>query len=362
MQRSQLTFYYKLFQSGTAATLLNLQLVCKIFNHVITVYEASICSNLSKSYLWAVDYGLGAQIIGTTTLKQLLWCAQLDVLVEFAANQQPWVPWPGCSHIYSLDSGTEYSKRLEHGLAIYQRSVKIADGSRATELQPRHPKLLHWLSPPSTVKAECEDVLKLYLQNLSRIEIFDYELLYLISYSHTRGLPVPRRCCETCRSMLRVPDTDPSLDTRGSGTANSLGPTSNIQRISELVASWAKRLLHFLQFFSFQRYNRFHADDKLEDEARLSISVREYQAIPLAIKIAALPMTHATRRTMGGNHSELTVVIHRYIEEMHPAEAKKARVIWLMAHEFETQTPKMVHRMINEMLGNGDCEEELIPC
>ncbi len=341
-----------IFESGNAATLLNLQIVCRRFSQLIAFYETSISTNLSKHYSWAAEYGLGAPFPGTKTTKQLLWCAQLDILLELSARFQPGPAWRPCSHLFSLTSGTELTRRLERGLAIYQRCLDIAERIQPTKMHWRNPKRVFWLSTSPKWKTLCENGHKKYIQGLSRADVFNYELLYLVAGRHTKG---PKGCCEECRTCVYKSNIEASPAAGKVKTASSSGSTLNGQQSINPAVSWAGKSSKSSKkrFASFWRENGIDADVRVIDDETPSVSWEVNQAIPLAVRIAALP-------TAPGDASKLPAVIHRYVEQLHPAETRKAYVIFHVAIEWTWYSPKEIHKSINRSLGHEDCERELI--
>ncbi len=342
----------QVFESGKAAALLNLQLVCKAFFKLIATYETSITSNLLRDYSWAAKYGLGAPVTGTRTIKQLLWCARLDVLSELARFVQGTPKWRRCCNLLSLNSGTELTKRLEHGLAVYQRCAAIAEDYHPTELQRRNPRRVFWLSALPKAKAVSEDIYKKYIEGLSQIDVFDYELLYEVS---ARNASMRVRRCHPCCIEIGGSNNEASLATRTPKTANISWPALCRQRSIDSVSLWIKTCPTLAKkvFASFRRDKDISADTSVEDEARPSITWEDYRATPLGIRIAALPVTPR------GN-DELPTVMHRYIWSLHPTMALKADHIFQVADICTWPFPMHIRKSINHDLGNGYCQGELI--
>lgn len=342
----------QVFESGNAATLLNLELVCKAFYKLIATYETSICSNLARNYSWAAEYGLGAPVVGTRTIKQVLWCAQLDVLFELAAHFHGTSRSRSCSHLFSLNSRAELAKRLEHGLAVYQRCADMAEETHSTELQRRYPGRVYWLSALPNAEAVSQEIYKEYIERLSQIDLFDYELLYGVSIRHAR---VRLKCCPPCRTKIRGSNIEASLAAKKPKTASILGLALKRPRSIDPVFLWIKRCPKLARelFASFRRETYINGDTSVVDEARPSVTWEDYRAMPLAIRIAALPVTLR-------NDSELPAVMHRYIERLRPTEARKAYLIFQVANRWTWGSPREIHESINYDLGNGYCQRELI--
>lgn len=342
----------QVFESGSVAALLNLQLVCKTFFKLIATYETSISSNLSRGYSWTAEYGLGAPVTGTRTIKQLLWCAHLDVMFELATHFQGTRRGQRCSHLFSLNSGTELTKRLEHGLAVYQRCAAIVEDHHPTELQRKNPRRVFWLCALPKAKAINKNIYKIYIGGLSQIDVFDYELLYQLSARHARAR---LRCCPPCCTNIRGSNNETSLATRKPKTEGISWPALCRQRNNDLVSLWIKSCQTMAKnvFALFRRDKDINTDTSVEDEARPSITWEDYRVMPLGIRIAALP---AAPR----DDHELPTMMHQYIRSQHFIEARKAYIIFNVADRWTWYSPMQIHESINNDLGNGHCHWELV--
>ena len=323
-----------IFESGNAAILLNLEVVCKTFQRLIALYDTSLAKNMLRKYLWSSDYPLRDGVFRARGPKQLLlWCAQLDVLVDLAEYNQGPLKWPECSRLCSLSAGTELSRSLEHGLAIYQRCALISNHPESQISRQKRRNLRSGFKlPGSTREPEpiytmYRDFYQKYIQRLSQIDLFDYELLYRISsgyFLRSQG------CFGTCRSSGYTSRREILVAVAKLRTASISDPTPTRQQNRNQVIRWTER-------FSKLWENAFGT----RVAERSSLSWEQYRAIPLAIRIAALPITQDNAGT-SWNHYELSTVMHRYINVKHPIEARQAYDFHEVSHYLELNPPSTI--------------------
>ncbi len=332
-----------IFESGNAATLLNLEVVCKTFKRLIALYGSSLSKKILRKYLWSSDYPLHDGVFPATEPRQLLlWCAQLDVLVDLAEYNQGPLKWSECSRLCSLSSETELSRSLEHGLAIYQRCALIANSpeSQLSRQKQRNLRSGFKLSgssrKPEPIYARYNDILQKYMDRLSHVELFDFELLHRIStgyFLRSQG------CFGTCRSSGYTSRREILVAIAKLRTASILGPASNRQQSRIPVIRWTDQFLKLSKNIL-----------GIKVVARSSLSWEEYRAIPLAIRIAALPMIHQDKAETSWDHFELSTVMHRYIEVKHPMELRQAHVLHEISHYLELNPPSTIRPKYHNVL------------
>ena len=314
----------QILECCNAASLLNLELVCQRFHRYIALYESLLRRNLFKKYSWDVydlwDFPSDGCSAGFKPF--LLWCAHFDVMLDLAVYKQIWRWCPKhftFSHFCHMKPGTELVRSLEHGLAIYQRCAALANNPRSHVsnfklwLRSRHP----WArSPaePEPIYIRYKEIHQKYIQSLSSVAVFDFELLYqVVLYGHAVGFGSERRGLFriTYPTGLEVLKTVARLR-----TARIPAPASKSRQSHNPLLRWTRRLSELSQeIFRFR------------DRAGPSFSWEEYRNIPLAVRMEALPITQQAEAKTSRDHFELATVMHRYIEKKRPVEAKKARVV-----------------------------------
>ena len=316
----------EIFEHCNAASLLNLELVCKGFHCYIALYESTFRKRLSKKYVrgvYDVGFFLFQRYKAPAYRPFLLSCAHLDVMIDLAVYKQTWPEHARCSHFCDKELGTELVRSLEHGLKVYQQhAVKANDPkSYTSKLKPRLGSSDPWArssAEPEPIHMFCKAIHEKSVQRLSSVAVFDFELLYqMVLYGHAIGLR--SRCFGICQdarqtgltSRTKVRQTVAELE-----HANiSLPTATRLQSHNPVV----RRIGPLSE--SFQKIFR------LKDEARPSLAWQEYLQIPLAIRIEALPIAHDAEVKTPSDHFKLAREMHRYFEMERPVEVKQARLI-----------------------------------